>query len=66
MPNTAKAYRAALARFAAWLDGRPVSDATFAAAAVGIDGASGHSCRVGIVQSFIERGAVKTYFGGSR
>lgn len=33
-----------------------------AAAAIGIDGASGHSCRVGIAQSFIERGAVKTYF----
>ncbi len=30
-PNTAKAYRAALGRFAAWLDGRPVTDATVAA-----------------------------------
>ena len=30
-PNTAKAYRAALARFAAWLDGRPATDATVAA-----------------------------------
>ena len=30
-PNTAKAYRAALARFARWLDGRPVTDATVAA-----------------------------------
>ncbi len=30
-PNTAKAYRAALDRFAAWLDGRPVTDTTVAA-----------------------------------
>ena len=30
-PNTAKAYRAALGRFARWLDGRPVTDATVAA-----------------------------------
>ena len=30
-PNTAKAYRAALARFAAWLAGRPVTDTTVAA-----------------------------------
>ena len=30
-PNTAKAYRAALGRFAAWLDGRPVTDTTVAA-----------------------------------
>lgn len=30
-PNTAKAYRAALARFADWLQGRDVTDATIAA-----------------------------------
>lgn len=30
-PNTANAYRAALARFAEWLAGRPATDATVAA-----------------------------------
>lgn len=30
-PNTAKAYRAALARFAEWLSGRPATDTTVAA-----------------------------------
>lgn len=30
-PNTARAYRAGLARFAAWLAGRPATDATIAA-----------------------------------
>jgi len=30
-PNTAKAYKAALRRFARWLDGRPATDVTVAA-----------------------------------